>query len=175
MINRSFDNDLIPDYFYNRLVDITPTDLQKMGAKAVALDIDNTVAVDALYRIFDGVPDWIRQTTAAGFPVMILSNTWAWRAKYISGKLGHIPYIPYADKPDAKNFFKAAEMLGVDISELAMIGDQLFTDIRGANNVGAISMLVRPRHREILLFFHYLRTRRTEKKYLKQIGSEKNK
>lgn len=170
MINRSFDNDLIPDYFYNRLVDITPTDLQKMGAKAVALDIDNTVAVDALYRIFDGVPDWIRQTTAAGFPVMILSNTWAWRAKYISGKLGHIPYIPYADKPDAKNFFKAAEMLGVDISELAMIGDQLFTDIRGANNAGAISVRVRPMYKEVFLPTHYIPLRHREHVFLREHG-----
>ena len=170
MISRTYDKDLIPNRFFDKLVDITVQDLRDMGAKAVALDIDNTVAVDSFYKVFDGVPAWVDTVKKAGFPVMILTNTWAARAKIISRKLGNIPFIANAEKPDGKNFYRAADMMGVDVSELVLIGDQLFTDIRGANNAGAISVRVRPMHKEYVLPIHYIPLRHREHVFLREHG-----
>ena len=170
MLDRSFGDDLIPAYFFDRLTAITVEDLRAMGAKGVALDIDNTTAVDSLYTVFDGVREWIKTAQDAGFKVMVLTNTWEKRAAIISAKLGGVPFISKAHKPSKEGFQRAAEYLGVEISELAMVGDQLFTDIRGANRAGAISVRVRPMHKEYLLPVHYVPLRHREHVFLRSKG-----
>lgn len=170
MLDKTFGDDLIPMYFYNRLTDITPGDLTAMGVKGVAVDIDNTVAVDSLNIIFRGVPQWIEKIKRAGFSVFILSNTYASRAKKISERLGNIPYLANCHKPKKEGFLQAAKTLGIDIHELAMVGDQLFTDIKGANNVGAVSVRVRPKHKEFFLPLHYIPLRRRERQFLRLKG-----
>jgi len=163
-------DDLIPKYFFNRITDITPADLNDMGAKAVAIDVDNTVSYDGAFHLFHGVRDWVKRLKAAGIGVIILTNTYKFRAKLFSRLLGDIPYIAEADKPKERSFKKAAQMLGVDVSELAMAGDQLFTDIRGANNAGAIPIRIKYRAPEILFYIHYKHLRAKEKKFLRDKG-----
>ena len=160
-----------PQHIYRRISDVTPAVFRATGAKAAAVDLDNTLAYDGSFTPFPDVPGWLAEMRAAGIPVIMFTNTYKFRARVMGKKFG-LDYVSPGEKPAPWGFHKCAEMAGVEIGELAMIGDQLFTDVRGANNVGAISMLVRPRHREILLFFRYLRIRRTEREYLKKIGME---
>ncbi len=75
-----------------------------------------------------------------------------------------------AEKPKARSFLKAAAILGVPVEKLAMVGDQLFTDIKGANNVGAIPVRIKYNRPEVLLYFHYKKLRRKEKNYLTSKG-----
>ena len=163
-------DDLIPKYFFHRLTDVTPDDLRRMGAKAVGLDIDNTMAWDSTYTLFPGVRDWVRRVREAGFPVVIVTNTYEHRAKSFSKKLGGVPYISKAGKPGRACFEKAAAALGVELGEFAMFGDQLFTDVKGANLSGAIAVRVRPRAFEALLAVHYLPLRRLEHRFLTDRG-----
>lgn len=170
MIDRSFENNCTPQYFFDKLTDITPEALKSMGVKAVALDIDNTTAYDSELTLIPGVREWISAIEKAGFPMMIISNTYPLRAKLISKKLGGMPYIANSKKPNPKNIRRAAYMLGVKIGEMCLIGDQLFTDIRGANDAGAISVRVRPQRTEYFLFFRYKLLRKQEHDYLKLKG-----
>lgn len=170
MLDMTFGDDLIPMYFYNRLTDITPGDLKAMGVRGVAVDVDNTIAVDSLNIIFKGVPQWIEKIKNAGFPVFILSNTYETRAKTLSRRLGDIPYLANSHKPKKEGYLQAAKTLGIEIHELAMIGDQLFTDIKGANHVGAVSVRVRPVHKEFFLPVHYIPLRRRERQFLRMKG-----
>lgn len=158
--------ELLPKYFFNRLTDITPADLKAMGAKAVAIDIDNTIAHDGAFYLFHGVRAWVKRMQEEGFKVIILTNTFRFRAKFISRLLKGVPYIANAEKPRSKGFTEAAQALGVPVGQIAMVGDQLFTDIKGANKAGAIPVRVKYRRREILMYFHYRRLRRREKNYL---------
>lgn len=170
MLKTGIDTNSTPQHFYNKLTDITPGALHKMGAKAVGIDLDNTSFYDSTYIPFKGVPEWLEDMKKAGIPVIIVSNTYEFRAKHISKKLGGLPYIGNADKPDTKCFFDAAKLAGVNVNEFAMVGDQLFTDIQGANNAGAISIRVKYMKREIVLGIRFRLVRRRERLYLESKG-----
>lgn len=165
---------LLPRYFYNRLTDITPAALAAMGAKACALDIDNTVTYDGAYFLPHGVRAWVRSLQAAGIRVILLSNTYTHRARFIAKQLGGVPYLAHAGKPRPEGFYAAARRLGVAPGEIAMIGDQLYTDIKGANLAGAIPVRVRLRRRELLRYFYYKKLRREERNYLISKGYGEN-
>ena len=131
----------MPKYRYKSVLDITVEDLQKMGAKAVALDIDNTICNDGKTNCIDGLDIWLKEIQASGINVMIISNAMPRRPKIVSKALG-LPYIASAKKPKPHTLIQGAEMMGVEINELAMVGDQIFADVMAANNCGAIAILV---------------------------------
>ncbi len=160
----------VPQYFFDSITDITPDDIFRMGGTAVGIDLDNTTVFDSTHTLFDGVREWLKELQSAGIPVVIVTNTYRLRARMIAKKMGSLPYIANADKPDTACFSRAAQITGTSLSGFVMIGDQLFTDIQGANNAGAISVLVRYRKRELLALFHFLKIRKLEKYYLESKG-----
>lgn len=167
-------HDAYPQYEYNRITDITLEDLRNMGAKAVAVDLDNTTVLDSTMHSPGGVREWLRDVRAAGFPVIIISNTYPIRAWWLSKKFGRLPWISMADKPHTSAFFKAAKMLRVEVNELAMIGDRLFTDVMGANKAGAISIKVEPFAPEKLFAEKFRKERKKEREYMEKRRKEKN-
>jgi len=54
------------------------------------------------------------------------------------------PYIYKANKPSKRGYKKAMELLEVKDTQTAFVGDQIFTDIWGANSAGVYSILVDP-------------------------------
>ena len=133
----------MPKYRYKSVLDISAEDLQKMGAKAVALDIDNTICNDGKTDCIDGIEDWLKKIQDNGIKVIIISNAIPRRPKIVANRLG-LPYISRAKKPKAHTLIQGAEMMGVKINELAMVGDQIFADVLAANTCGAIAVLVDP-------------------------------
>ena len=131
----------MPKYRYKSVLDISVNDLNKMGAKAIALDIDNTICNDGKTNCIDGLKDWLIEIQNAGIKVIIISNAMPRRPKIVSDELG-LPFIASAKKPKFHTLIQAAEMMGVKISEFAMIGDQVFADVMAANDCGAIAILV---------------------------------
>ncbi len=165
-------DDLRPRRIFTKISEVTPEVLSELGAKAVAVDLDNTLAYDATFRPFDDAIPWVEAMRSAGIPVILFTNTYHLRAKIMGRKFG-LRYVSPGRKPAPDGYHRCASILGIELGDLAMIGDQLFTDIRGANNAGAISILVRPRHREILLHFRYKKLRRLENIYLRNMETEK--
>ena len=53
-------------------------------------------------------------------------------------------YIYKAGKPSKHGYEKAMERMGTDRSNTLFVGDQLFTDVWGANGAGIHSILVKP-------------------------------
>lgn len=45
-----------------------------MGARAIGLDIDNTIAPDGTFKFLKGVEHWLDTMRKAGIPVIIISN-----------------------------------------------------------------------------------------------------
>ena len=78
----------MPKYRYKSVLDITVEDLHKMEAKAVALDIDNTICNDGKQNCITGLEDWLAKVQNAGIKVMILSNAMPRRPKNVAKKLG---------------------------------------------------------------------------------------
>ncbi len=131
----------MPKYRYKSVLDISVEDLHKMGAKAVALDIDNTICNDGKTNCIDGLDLWLDNLQKSGIKVMIISNAMPRRPKIVAKTLG-LPYLAKAKKPKPHTLITGAEMMGVKTDELAMIGDQIFADVMAANNCGAIAILV---------------------------------
>ncbi len=131
----------MPKYRYKSVLDISVEDLQKMGAKAVALDIDNTICNDGSTSCVEGLEAWLEAIQSSGIKVMIISNAIPRRPKILSKKL-KLPYIASARKPKPDKLIAGAQQMGVNINELAMVGDQIFADVQAANACGAIAILV---------------------------------
>lgn len=170
--NKKINPQLIPRYRFKCILDVTPDDLKKMGAKGVGLDIDNTIAPDGTFNFIDGIKDWVKAITEAGYPVTIISNGTLFRVIPISKYLGGIPFIHLSKKPFPHSLKKAAKRMNIDISELAMLGDQLFSDILAANRCGAIPVRIDPLPAKSLYPHYYEWKARREKPIIEEFEKE---
>ncbi|MCX7602227.1 MAG: YqeG family HAD IIIA-type phosphatase [Meiothermus sp.] len=122
---------------------ITPQWLQERGLRALLLDLDNTLVP---YRTYGEAPlgllAWLQTLQDAGIQVMLVSNGSRRRVRYWCEKLG-VPGFGPAGKPWF-GFRKALRRLGLAPREVAVVGDQLFTDVLGGNLIGAYTVLVPP-------------------------------
>ena len=135
---------LYPKFYLKSVKEINIELLTKNNIKGLILDIDNTL-IDIDKKFLDGVEEWCENLKRQGIKVCILSNTSnKEKAQGVADKL-EVPFINFAKKPVKKGFYQAQKLLGIEkVEEIAVAGDQLFTDILGANRVGMISILVEP-------------------------------
>lgn len=135
---------LVPRLRLRSVYDLTAERLQAMGKALVLADLDNTIA-----RYRQSVPDqrlmdWKRQLNQAGITVFILSNgRKPHRCPHFAQTFG-VDYIRHAGKPRVRGFRQALEQTGFRPEEAIMVGDQIFTDIWGANRAGITSALTEP-------------------------------
>ncbi len=141
ILKKDYDN-LEPDYSYDTLTDISAYSIKKMGVKAIALDLDNTVLPYGSFSFDEKYTEWVKAMTESGIPVIIISNTVLSRAFILSKKLGGIPFVAPAFKPSVLGLKLASKKLNIPASKIAMIGDQADTDILAANKIGAVSIKV---------------------------------
>ena len=75
---------------------------------------------------------------------VILSNSnKTEKVKMVADLIG-IPYIKFATKPLKRGFKKAQQLLDIPNENIAVVGDQIFTDVIGANRSNMFSILVEP-------------------------------
>ena len=126
-----------------RAADITPDFLRGMGVRAVLLDVDNTIAGYASHEPLPGAVEWARGLEKAGLRVVIVSNNYKKRVGPFAERFG-LPFISFAIKPLPFGYWKARRMLRLPCRDCVIIGDQIFTDIVGANLCGMRSVLLEP-------------------------------
>lgn len=123
-------------------------DFEKMyekGYRGIIFDIDNTL-------VPHGEPAdersifFFQHLKKIGFKSVLLSNNKEPRVKMFFDDVEADHYIYKAGKPSPKNYQKAMELMGLDTSNTLFIGDQIFTDVYGANLAGIYSILVKPMH-----------------------------
>ena len=112
--------------------DITPTMLQHFGIRGLLLDLDNTLTTHDNPRPAEGVLDWIAVMKENGIAMCIVSNNHPPRVKPFADLLG-LPFVCEGKKPLSKGFREARTVIGLPWKELAVVGDQIFTDVLGAN------------------------------------------
>ena len=131
-----------PHVFLSDVTRITPELLRELGVSGLLLDIDGT-----LMQTRDAMParpvlDWLAEMERAGVILYILSNNKHHdRVKAFSEKVG-LPWQHLAKKPGQTGFRQAAARLGLRPDQLAMVGDQTFTDMWGARRFGCKAILV---------------------------------
>lgn len=118
------------------LIDVTPEELIAGGKKLVLVDVDNTLVEWRSEDIPETTLTWLEFMKAAGLNICILSNTrHPERLKRLSKQMD-IPYLLGRFKPSRFMYRAALAKFGAQPEQAVMIGDQLFTDILGANRTG---------------------------------------
>lgn len=120
------------DFAFRRVNDITPSFLKKHDIKGLLLDLDNTLTTHDNPRPADGVPDWIKKIKENGIKMVIVSNNHPPRVKPFADMLG-LEFISEGKKPLASGFNRAQKLMNIPFKNLAVVGDQIFTDMLGAN------------------------------------------
>ena len=130
-----------PDEYAESVFDIDYDKLYAKGFRGVIFDIDNTL-VHHGDGSNDRVDELFREIHRAGLRTLLLSNNTRDRVELFIKNID-TDYIDSADKPSPEGYLRAVEKLGLKKSEVIAVGDQVWTDILGANRAGIKSILVK--------------------------------
>lgn len=133
-----------PGCFVNSVLEISPAMLKKNHIKAVLIDIDDTLTAHGSPIIEKEISDWINLMTASGIRLILVSNNFKKRVQKFAKKIS-LSFVYLSCKPLPIGFFGALRKAKVKKNEAMIVGDQIFTDILGANLFGMKSILVEPR------------------------------
>ena len=133
---------LYPDDYVGRITDYDFDAAYVRGKRAVLFDIDNTLVPHGAPADED-IKRFFGRLSARGFRVCAVSNNKEPRVRSFCEAVG-APYICQAGKPMADGYRRALKGLEASAMEAVSFGDQISTDIIGANLAGIESVLVRP-------------------------------
>lgn len=133
---------LIPDYVFDSIYEITPLFFRAHGLRGMLIDLDGTMASSRAPLPPEKVRPWLDELQSAGIRVLVLSNNKESRVKRFCAPLG-VPFLHRAIKPLGRGFRRGARALGLLMHEIAVVGDQIYTDTFGGNRVGAVTCFVR--------------------------------
>lgn len=136
--------------------DITPQLLEKMGVRGLLLDIDNTLTTHDNPIPAPGVESWIAGMQAAGIRLCLVSNNHPPRVAPFAERLG-LDYVCEGKKPLSKGYREALRKMQLSRKETAAVGDQIFTDVLGANLFRIPCIFVFPMEMEQTKFFKFKR------------------
>lgn len=134
---------LCPDDFAESVFHIDLDRLKERGISGMILDLDNTLLEWGNDHIPPMAYEWVAKAREKGFSMCIASNSMATRVEQIAQRLG-IPAIPKAVKPRKKPFRQALEILRLRPAQVAVVGDQMFTDVLGGNRMRLYTILINP-------------------------------
>lgn len=149
--------------------------LWQEGYRGIIFDIDNTLvphgapADERARKLFAHLKE-------LGFQCCLLSNNKEPRVMMFNRQI-KVHYIHNAHKPRVANYRRAMELMGTTKEDTLFVGDQIFTDVWGANLAGIRTILVKPidkreeiqivlkRYPErVVLYFYQKLQKRMEKK-----------
>ena len=135
---------LYPKEYLPSVFQLTGKKLKALGKDTLIFDIDNTLvphgapADERACALFAHLKE-------LGYHCMLLSNNKEPRVKMFNDAV-QVSYIYKAGKPNPANYRKAMEQMGTDEKNTLFVGDQIFTDVYGANRTGIRTILVKPIH-----------------------------
>lgn len=140
---------LYPDEDYSSSYEINYEAYYKQGYRGILFDVDNTIVEHDQPVTAEAVALFGR-LKQAGFQTCIISNNKEPRVKPLADTL-EANYVYKAGKPSARGYLEGMRYMGTAPETTLFVGDQIFTDIWGANRAGIHSILVKPiaKHEEI--------------------------
>ena len=133
---------LFPDEWIDSTYSINFEEYYKKGYRGIIFDIDNTLVphgADADERAIE----LFTRLKSIGFQICLLSNNKKPRVERFNKDV-NVKYIFKAQKPYHKNYYIAAMLMRLSVGSCLCVGDQLFTDIYGANRSNIHTILVNP-------------------------------
>ena len=135
-------DNFIPDVYDQSVFTIDYKKLQKNGIKCLLFDLDNTLVPYSANEPTPKIKD-LFAILSNDFKLIIISNSSKNRLRPFKEKL-NVDVAFRSFKPLKKKYQKIMELYHFTEDEIACIGDQLLTDILGANKMGFTSILVNP-------------------------------
>lgn len=134
-------NKLYPDTYLDSVDDIDFEMYYKKGIRGIVSDIDNTLvphgapADEHIIKVFEKIH-------GMGIDTCLISNNKKLRVESFA-KAVNSKFIYDAHKPSRESYKKAMELMNTDKESTLFIGDQIFTDIWGANRTGIETVMLK--------------------------------
>lgn len=116
--------------------------LYEKGYRGIIFDIDNTLVEHGAPATKEAIA-LVDKLRRMGFSVCFLSNNDEPRVSKFCKPMD-AAYIYKAGKPKCKGYEAAMKITGTTKEQTISIGDQIFTDMWGANRAGIHTILVKP-------------------------------
>ncbi|MBQ6546731.1 MAG: YqeG family HAD IIIA-type phosphatase [Bacilli bacterium] len=132
----------IPDMYKKNIFSINYKKLKEKGIKVLIFDFDNTLIEKGNYIVNDKTIKLFKDIKKS-FNIYIVSNSiHESKLRKVCEKLA-VPYIKGSSKP-FKRGFKKLNLKDIKDRQIAMIGDQVLTDVLGSKRMNYFSILVDP-------------------------------
>lgn len=133
-----------PDEYVESSYIIDYEDLYEKGYRGLLYDVDNTLVPHGAPADEKAI-ELFKKLKKIGFKICLISNNKEYRVKTFNDTVS-VKYIFDAHKPSVKGYEKAMQVIGTNKKNTVFIGDQIFTDVYGANRTGLKTILVKPIH-----------------------------
>ena len=145
-----------PTLYLGSVTDLTPERLQRWGVRGLILDVDNTLTTHDNPVPPPKVLRWLETMREHHIEMMILSNNSPERVRPFANIL-RMGFTANAKKPLPGGYRRAAAKMGLAKRQVAVVGDQIFTDVLGGNLFGVRTVLVQLIEPEKTRFFRLKR------------------
>lgn len=132
-----------PDRYVSRLAGMSIEALYAQGFRGLIVDLDNTLMGFRQTELEADHLDWVARAHDRGFKIVMVSNNFTERVHGIALQLG-VPCIANALKPLPFGVMRAVKMLQMPRKHIAVVGDQLFTDVLSGKLCGLYTILTEP-------------------------------
>lgn len=168
---------LYPKLYLKKIEEITIEILIKNKIKLLILDVDNTL-IDYNKNLSESIVEWTKQMKGQGIKLYILSNTNDRKKVEEVSKKIDVKYKHFGMKPLKKGFKEIEKETQIKSQNIAVVGDQIFTDILGGNRSKMFTILVEPINKEKDYWYTAWKRpieNKIKQKYMEKTGEGMNK
>ena len=132
-----------PKLYIGSIFELDLETLRKEGIKGIIFDIDNTLVPYDVAEPTEEIIQLFSKLKKENFKICLMSNNTEDRVVRFNQNL-KVFAIHKSGKPRTKGFKRALELMNLKKEEVAIVGDQVFTDVYGGNKIGVKTILVQP-------------------------------
>lgn len=144
---------LMPRHLIADVFALTDEFLQRNHIRGIVFDIDNTLVGFRTAKPTEEILALLDRLKTLGIPYAIASNNSKRRVGIFAEGLG-IPAYHRACKPLGFAMLRIRRHFGgIPLRNIALVGDQIYTDMLGGNLLGMVTVLVEPIDQKETVFF----------------------
>ena len=141
-----------PNFYFDKVWDISPEFLKENQIKCLLLDVDNTLTFHDNPSIHDKAGLWLEDVKKSGVTALIISNNTPERVAPFCKSIG-LDFVAHARKPLSYGVTSALKKFGFNKKDMLIVGDKIFTDILCGKFSRIKTALVVPVELENMPFF----------------------
>ena len=122
---------------------LTPELITKHNLKGLILDVDETLIPWREHKLSPELIEWANEIRQYSDIWLVSNNISESRIRRVAQEID-VPFLYGAGKPSRRKLKIAAEAMKLPLSQIAMVGDRLFTDVLAGNRLGLFTILVEP-------------------------------